>query len=102
VPRPSAAGAWLICHQGHGMGVTVPWGGDPCGAAGTVALGAREEGMAVASFLTVLTLAPPAHPGLRVLPSSSIPWACKVENELDPSHVLPCCHLVSFLFFRLK
>lgn len=25
-----------------------------------------------------------------------------MENELDLSHVLPCCHLVSFLFFRLK
>lgn len=45
---------------------------------------------------------PGGQPCLRVLPSTSIPWACKVENELDPSHVLPCCHLVSFLFFRLK
>lgn len=25
-----------------------------------------------------------------------------MENELDLSYVLPCCHLVSFLFFRLK
>lgn len=60
----------------------------------------------MASFFTVLSPAPPACPGgqpsLKVLPSTSIPWACKVENELDPSHVLPCCHLVSFLFFRLK
>lgn len=56
----------------------------------------------MASFFTTLPLASPAHPSLKVLPSTSIPWACKVENELDPSHVLPCCHLVSFLFFRLK
>lgn len=58
------------------------------------------------SFFTALPPAPPAcpsgRPSLKVLPSTSIPWACKVENELDLSHVLPCCHLVSFLFFRLK
>lgn len=60
----------------------------------------------MASFFTMLSPAPSARPGsqssFKVLPSTSIPWACKVENELDPSHVLPCCHLVSFLFFRLK
>lgn len=60
----------------------------------------------MASFFTAVPPAPPARPGgqpgLKVLPSTSIPWACKVENELDPSHVLPCCHLVSLLFFRLK
>lgn len=60
----------------------------------------------MASFFTTLPPAPSARPGgcpsLKVLPSTLIPWACKVENELDPSHVLPCCHLVSFLFFRLK
>lgn len=60
----------------------------------------------MASFFTALPPAPPAHPsgrpGLKVLPSTSIPWACKVENELDPSHVQRCCHLVSFLILRLK
>lgn len=46
---------------------------------------------------------PSGRPCLGIfLPSTLIPGACKVENELDPSHVLPCCHLVSFLFFKLK